>query len=65
MILSGKTNKREVSIIDFTKGNVTRELAGFAAPLFLSSCLQAIYNMAGMLVVGDVVNFMTLPAMGF
>ena len=65
---------------DFTKGNITKQLIGFATPLFLSSLLQVVYNMMDMIIVGhkmgevglsavsvggDVTNFMTLIAMGF
>lgn len=65
---------------DFTEGGVTKALALFATPLFLSSLLQIAYNMADMIIVGqklgkvglsavsiggDVTNFLTFVAMGF
>ena len=67
-------------IRDFTQGSITRPLAVFAAPLFLSNLLQVVYNMADMMIVGnvagqtglsavsvggDVANFMTFVGMGF
>ena len=72
--------KKEVLITDFTEGNVSRQLLKFAAPLFLSSMLQIVYNMVDMIIVGqklgavglsavsvggDVSNFLTFLAMGF
>ena len=67
-------------IADFTTGPITKQLAVFAAPLFLSNLLQVVYNMVDMIVVGqtlgqvglsavsvggDVSHFMTFIAMGF
>lgn len=67
-------------IRDFTRGSVTRQLIGFAWPLFLSNLLQVVYNMVDMIVVGnvvgkagisavsvggDVTHLMTFIAMGF
>ncbi len=67
-------------INDFTAGPVLKALLVFAAPLFLSNLLQAIYNMVDMVVVGrvvgetglsgvtiggDVLNFLTFISMGF
>lgn len=67
-------------IRDFTRGNITRQLAVFAWPLFLSNLLQVVYNMVDMIVVGntlgkvgisavsvggDVSHFLTFVAMGF
>lgn len=67
-------------IADFTEGNIPRQLTIFAAPLFLSSLLQVVYNMVDMIVVGhvlgkeglsgvsvggDVSNLLTFLAMGF
>lgn len=67
-------------IKDFTKGSIPRQLAVFAAPLFLSNLLQIVYNMVDMIVVGNVLgkeglsavsvggdlsSFMTFIAMGF
>ncbi|MBQ1310523.1 MAG: polysaccharide biosynthesis C-terminal domain-containing protein, partial [Blautia sp.] len=71
---------RKKLIQDFTEGNVTKQLLLFASPLFLSSLLQTVYNMADMVIVGqklgkaglssvavggDVTNFLTFFAMGF
>ena len=67
-------------IVDFTEGNISKQLLTFAAPLFLSSLLQVVYNMVDMIIVGraagevglsavavggDVSNFLTFFAMGF
>ena len=67
-------------IQDFTRGDITRQLLKFAAPLFLSNMLQIVYNMVDMIIVGqtlgaiglsavaiggDVANFLTFVAMGF
>lgn len=67
-------------IVDFTSGNISKQLIIFAMPLFLSNMLQVVYNMVDMIVVGnvlgpvglsavsvggDVTNFMTFFAMGF
>ena len=67
-------------IRDFTTGNIPKQLLTFAAPLFLSSLLQVVYNMVDMIIVGnvlgdiglsgvavggDVSNFLTFLAMGF
>ncbi|MBQ8638906.1 MAG: MATE family efflux transporter [Lachnospiraceae bacterium] len=66
--------------MDFTQGNVGRQLLVFSAPLFLSNLLQIVYNMVDMIIVGhvtgkaglsavsvggDVSNFLTFLAMGF
>ena len=67
-------------IADFTTGNVNRQLISFAMPMFLSHLLQIVYNMADMIIVGqilgkvglsaisiggDIMNCMTFIAMGF
>ena len=67
-------------IRDFTKGNITKGLIVFSAPLFLSNLLQIVYNMVDMVVVGifcgtegisavsvggDVVALLTFLGMGF
>lgn len=67
-------------IKDFTEGNIGRQLAFFALPLFLSNLLQVVYNMVDMAVVGnvlgkagisavsvggDVTHLLTFIAMGF
>ena len=73
------TNSK-TKITDFTKGNITKQLAVFAFPLFLSNLLQVVYNMVDMIVVGkvmgqnglsavavggDITAFMTFIAIGF
>ena len=65
---------------DFTQGKVTPALIKFATPLFMASLLQVFYNMADMVIVGqvmgkvglsavavggDVSNFLAFIAMGF
>ena len=73
-------NAKKTMIVDFTRGNITKQLVIFAAPLFLSSLMQVVYNMVDMIVVGnvmgekglsavsvggDVSSFMTFLGMGF
>lgn len=41
---------------DLTNGNVPKLLLLFAAPLFVSNALQAIYNVVDMIVVGQVIG---------
>ena len=65
---------------DFTRGPVLSQLVRFSLPLFLSNLLQILYNMADMVIVGqvmgpvglsavsvggDVSAYLTLLAMGF
>ncbi|MBQ6456369.1 MAG: MATE family efflux transporter [Mogibacterium sp.] len=72
--------QKQSNIKDFTTGNVPKQLVSFAAPLFLSSLLQIVYNMVDMIIVGqklgkvglsavsvggDVTSFLTFIAMGF
>lgn len=67
-------------IRDMTKGPVVPQLIQFAAPLFVSNALQAIYNLVDMVVVGnyigkagmsavsiggDLLHLLTFVAMGF
>ena len=67
-------------ITDFTQGSVPKQLLRFATPLLLANLLQVVYNMADMVIVGqvmgsvglsavsiggDVSSFLTLVAMGF
>lgn len=67
-------------IADFTRGPVTKQLICFALPLFASQLLQILYNMADMVIVGqvmgkvglsavaiggDITNCLTFVAMGF
>lgn len=51
---------------DLTEGNVLKQLLLFAAPLFVSNALQAIYNIVDMVVVGQVIggNGMSAVAIG-
>lgn len=70
----------EKELQDFTRGNIPRQFAVFAAPLLFSSLFQIVYNMADMVVVGralgqtglsavsvggDIAHFLTFLAMGF
>ncbi|MCF0109170.1 MAG: MATE family efflux transporter, partial [Erysipelotrichaceae bacterium] len=41
---------------DLTEGSVPKLLLSFAAPLFVSNALQAIYNIVDMVVVGQVIG---------
>jgi len=67
-------------IQDFTQGNITKQLIGFAFPLLLSNLLQVVYNMVDMVIVGhvlgktgtsavavggDITSFLTFVAIGF
>lgn len=76
----GSIVEQKSHIVDFTEGNVARQLMKFATPLFLSNLLQIVYNMVDMIIVGqklgkeglsavsvggDVSNFLTFLAMGF
>lgn len=51
---------------DLTEGSVLKLLLTFAAPLFVSNALQAIYNIVDMIVVGQVIggNGMSAVAIG-
>ena len=68
------------AVRDFTQGNITKQIAEFALPLFLSNLLQIVYHMVDMMIVGnvlgeiglsavsvggDIVNFMTFFCIGF
>ena len=65
---------------DLTSGNVTWTMISFAAPLFLSSLLQTLYNVTDMIIIGhavgrdglsavsigtDILHFFCFAAMGF
>lgn len=67
-------------IRDMTKGPVVPQLLRFAAPLFVSNALQAVYNLVDMVIVGnyigkagmsavsiggDILHLLTFVAMGF
>ncbi len=49
-------------IKDLTEGNVVKLLLVFAAPLFVSNALQAIYNVVDMIVIGHVVGGVGMSA---
>lgn len=50
------------AIRDFTQGSISKQLLVFAAPLFLSNLLQAIYNTVDMIVVGQLAGSVGLSA---
>jgi len=73
-----KTDKKIIK--NMTEGNVPKLMLTFAMPLFLSSMLQAVYNMVDMVVIGnfvgsqglsaaavggDMMNFLTFVGIGF
>lgn len=75
-----KNRHDNAALIDFTKGDVTKNMLTFAAPLFASNMLQAVYNLVDMIVVGhfvgrnglsavsiggDLLSLLTFLAMGF
>lgn len=75
-----RAGETKTALMDFTTGNVTRKMISFAAPLFLSNTLQAVYNLVDMIVVGhfvgktglsavsiggDLLNLLTFLAIGF
>ena len=49
-------NNQKTMVKDLTEGNVLKLLIVFAAPLFVSNALQAIYNVVDMIVVGQVIG---------
>lgn len=53
---ASQTNSNKTMVKDLTKGSVPKLLLIFAAPLFLSNALQAIYNIVDMVVVGQVIG---------
>ncbi len=59
-------NEQKSMVKDLTSGSVPRLLLIFAAPLFVSNALQAIYNIVDMIVVGQVIggNGMSAVATG-
>lgn len=52
----GQSVKSNEMVKDLTQGSVPRLLFVFAAPLFVSNALQAIYNVVDMVVVGQVIG---------
>jgi len=78
--MNGRSRPAGGAMQDFTQGDIRAPLLRFAAPLFLSNILQAIYNMVDMVVVGqfvgkaglsavsiggDLLNLLTFLAIGF
>ena len=51
-----KSNKDRSMVKDLTNGSIPILLMTFAAPLFLSNALQAVYNVVDMMVVGQVLG---------
>lgn len=49
-------SKNNSMVKDLTQGNVAKQLFVFAAPLFVSNALQAVYNIVDMIIVGQVVG---------
>lgn len=79
LCVSAAMNK-STYVTDFTTGSVARQLLWFALPMLLSQLLQITYNMADMIIVGqvlgkaglsavsiggDLTNCLTFIAMGF
>ena len=75
--MSAEKNK---IVRDLTTGSVTLTMITFAAPLFLSSLLQTLYNVTDMIIIGhavgrdglgavsigtDILHFLCFAAMGF
>lgn len=60
------SNNQKTMAKDLTVGSVPKLLLLFAAPLFVSNALQAIYNIVDMIVVGQVIggNGMSAVAIG-
>ena len=48
--------------MDFTKGSISKQMFEFATPLFLSNMLQAVYNIADMAIIGNVIGKVGLSA---
>lgn len=51
-----KTSSGQSMVTDLTHGSVPKLLLAFAAPLFVSNALQAVYNIVDMVVVGQVIG---------
>lgn len=51
-----KRTSEKTMVKDLTKGSVPKLLLAFAAPLFISNALQAVYNIVDMIVVGQVIG---------
>ncbi|MBQ0001595.1 MAG: MATE family efflux transporter [Clostridiales bacterium] len=50
------TTAKKTMVKDLTQGSVPKLLLAFAAPLFISNALQAVYNIVDMVVVGQVIG---------
>ncbi len=76
---SDKTKSRAY-VTDFTRGDIHRQMLVFAAPLFFCNLFQVVYNIADMIIVGnmtgkagisavavggDITHFLTFLVMGF
>ena len=48
-----KEKSKEI-IVDYTEGNIMRQMLTFAGPLFLCNFIQIVYNMADIVIVGKV-----------
>ena len=47
-----KEKNKEI-IVDYTEGNIMRQMLTFAVPLFLCNFIQIVYNMADTVIVGQ------------
>ena len=52
----GKEKDEQGLIVNYTEGNIMRQMIRFAGPLFLCNFIQVIYNMVDIMVVGQVVG---------
>lgn len=55
-------NEKKVLIKDYTEGPITKQLIIFFIPLFLANLLQIVYNIADMIIVGNVIGSVGLSA---
>lgn len=51
-------------VIDFTKGNINRQLFLFAAPMIAGNIFQQLYNLTDMVIVGRVLGREAMAAVG-
>ena len=56
MMKHGAAARGRSMSMDFTEGNVAKQLLIFSTPLFLSNLLQIVYNMVDMIIVGQVMG---------
>ena len=54
--------KEKVLIKDYTQGPITKQLIIFFIPLFFANLLQIVYNIADMIIVGNVIGSVGLSA---